>query len=334
MQDIAVIGAGSYGTCLAMLFGNAGHRVSLWARSAETAAELERTRINKAYLPNWPLPPTVSVTADLEAAIRGRRFVVAVTPSHGAREVLGRAAAWLDSDAIVINASKGLEDGTLATIDQIYREVFPERIAQRATYLSGPTFANEIAAGMPAAIVLAGYDPETTRLAQETLSSIRLRIYSSDDVRGVLIGGALKNVIAIAAGVSDGLALGSNARAALITRGLAEITRIGVAMGAQPATFAGLSGMGDLVLTCSGESSRNRRVGLALGQGKKMEEILGEMKMVAEGVKTTKVAHELAAKLGVPAPITDVMFEVVHLGAPARDTMIKLMQRALRTERD
>ncbi len=334
MQDIAVIGAGSYGTCLAMLFGNAGHRVSLWARSAETAAEIERTRINKAYLPNWPLPPTVSVTSDLEAAIRGRRFVVAVTPSHGAREVLGSAAAWLDSDAIVINASKGLEDGTLATIDQIYREIFPARIAQRATYLSGPTFANEIAAGMPAAIVLAGYDTETTRLAQETLSSIRLRIYSSDDVRGVLIGGALKNVIAIAAGVSDGLALGSNARAALITRGLAEITRIGVAMGAQPATFAGLSGMGDLVLTCSGESSRNRRVGLALGQGKKMEEILAEMKMVAEGVKTTKVAHELAAKLGVPSPITDVMFEVVHRGAPARDTMIKLMQRALRSERD
>lgn len=334
MQDIAVIGAGSYGTCLAMLFGNAGHRVSLWARSAETAAEIERTRINKAYLPNWPLPPTVSVTSDLEAAIRGRRFVVAVTPSHGAREVLGSAAAWLDPNTIVINASKGLEDGTLATIDQIYREIFPARIAQRATYLSGPTFANEIAAGMPAAIVLAGYDTETTRLAQETLSSIRLRIYSSDDVRGVLIGGALKNVIAIAAGVSDGLALGSNARAALITRGLAEITRIGVAMGAQPATFAGLSGMGDLVLTCSGESSRNRRVGLALGQGKKMEEILSEMKMVAEGVKTTKVAHELAAKLGVPSPITDVMFEVVHRGAPARDTMIKLMQRALRSERD
>ena len=334
MQDIAVIGAGSYGTCLAMLFGNAGHRVSLWARSPETAAELERTRINKAYLPNVPLPPTVSVTSDLETAVRGRRFVVAVTPSHGAREVLGAASAWFDPDVIVINASKGLEDGTLATIDQIYREIFPERIARRATYLSGPTFANEIAAGMPAAIVLAGYEPETTRLAQETLSSIRLRIYSSDDVPGVLIGGALKNVIAIAAGVSDGLGLGSNARAALITRGLAEITRIGVAMGAQPATFAGLSGMGDLVLTCSGEASRNRRVGLALGQGKKMADILAEMKMVAEGVKTTKVAHELAKKLAVPSPITDVMYEVVHQGAPARDTMIKLMQRALRSERD
>jgi glycerol-3-phosphate dehydrogenase (NAD(P)+) len=334
MQDIAVIGAGSYGTCLAMLFGNAGHRVSLWARSPDTAQEIERTRFNKSYLPNVPLPPTVSVTSDLQAAVRGRRFVVAVTPSHGAREVLGAASGWFDPDVIVINASKGLEDGTLATIDQIYREIFPARIAQRATYLSGPTFANEIAAGMPAAIVLAGSDRETTRLAQETLSSIRLRIYSSDDVAGVLIGGALKNVIAIAAGVSDGLGLGSNARAALITRGLAEITRIGVAMGAEAGTFAGLSGMGDLVLTCSGEASRNRRVGLALGQGKKMAEILAEMKMVAEGVKTTRVAHQLAAKLGVPAPITDVMCAIVHEDAPARDTMIKLMQRALRSERD
>ena len=334
MQDIAVIGAGSYGTCLAMLFGNAGHRVSLWARSPETAQELERTRFNKAYLPNVPLPPTVSVTSDLQAAVTGRRFVVAVTPSHGSREVLGTASQWFDPEVIVINASKGLEDGTLATIDQIYGEIFPERVAQRATYLSGPTFANEIAAGMPAAIVLAGRDAETTKLAQETLSSIRLRIYSTHDVAGVLIGGALKNVIAIAAGVSDGLSMGSNARAALITRGLAEITRVGVAMGADAATFAGLSGMGDLVLTCSGEASRNRRVGLALGQGKKMEEILGEMKMVAEGVKTTKVAHELAAKLGVPAPITDVMHAIVHKGYPARDTMIKLMQRALRSERD
>ena len=334
MQDIAVIGAGSYGTCLAMLFGNAGHRVSLWARSAETAEELERTRINKAYLPNVPLPPTVSVTSDLQAAVTGRRFVVAVTPPHGARQVLGEASQWFDPDVIVINASKGLEDGTLSTIDRIYREIFSARVADRATYLSGPTFANEIAAGMPAAIVLAGRDAETTRLAQETLSSIRLRIYSSDDVPGVLIGGALKNVIAIAAGVSDGLSMGSNARAALITRGLAEITRIGEAMGAEASTFAGLSGMGDLVLTCSGEASRNRRVGLALGQGKKMIDILAEMKMVAEGVKTTKVAHELAAKLGVPAPITDVMHAIVHKGLPARDTMIKLMQRALRSERD
>jgi len=334
MAEIAVIGAGSYGTCLAVLAGNAGHAVTLWARGADFAAELERTRINQPYLPNFALPATVKVTSDLEAAVRGKQFVLGVTPSHGIRDVLGRAAQWLDPDAIVINASKGLEDGTLDTIDRLYASIFPARIAARATFLSGPTFANEIAAGMPSAIVLAGRDPETTVHAQKVLSTDRFRIYTTDDVAGVLVGGAIKNVVAIAAGVSDGLGMGSNARAALITRGLAEITRIGVAMGAQPATFAGLSGMGDLVLTCSGDASRNRKVGMALGQGKTMAEILGEMRMVAEGVKTTKVAHELAAKLGVAAPITDVMYAVVHEGIPARSAIPQLMTRALRAERD
>jgi glycerol-3-phosphate dehydrogenase (NAD(P)+) len=334
MADIAVIGSGSYGTCLAILAGNAGHDVHLWCRGAELAAELEATRVNAPYLPNFTLPPAVKVTADLHTAVRGKQIVVGVTPSHGIRDVLGRAAGWLDPDAIVVNASKGLEDGSLDTIDQVYASIFPARIAARAAYLSGPTFANEIAAGMPSAIVLAGRDADTTTYAQKVLSNDRFRIYTTDDVVGVLVGGAIKNVIAIAAGVSDGLGMGSNARAALITRGLAEITRIGVAMGAQPATFAGLSGMGDLVLTCSGDASRNRKVGMALGQGRTMAEILGEMRMVAEGVKTTKVAHELAKKLGVPAPITDVMHSIVHAGAPARVAITQLMTRALRAERD
>jgi glycerol-3-phosphate dehydrogenase (NAD(P)+) len=333
VEEIAVIGAGSYGTCLAVLFGNAGHHVHLYCRGAAAAAELQASRVNTPYLPNFRLPDQVTVTADLPAALRGKRFVVGVTPSHGIRDVLGPVAGALDPDAIMINASKGLEDGTLATIDTIYREILPPRIAARATYLSGPTFANEIAAGQPSAIVLAGHDEETTTLAQHTLSSVRFRIYRTDDVRGVLIGGALKNVIAIAAGVSDGLGLGSNARAALITRGLAEITRMGVALGAQGQTFAGLSGIGDLVLTCSGDASRNRRVGMALGKGRGMAEILGEMRMVAEGVKTTKVAHQLAAKLGVEAPITAVMHAIIHEGAPAHEAM-SLMGRALRSERD
>jgi glycerol-3-phosphate dehydrogenase (NAD(P)+) len=334
MQEIAVIGAGSYGTCLAMLFGNAGHQVSLWCRSQTTANEIETSRENLAYLPGFRLPDNVRVTHDIASAVTGKQFVLGVTPSHGIREVLGSAAPYLHPDAIVINASKGLEGQTLATIDEVYRDIFPARIAARATYLSGPTFANEIAAGLPAAIVLAGHDAETTELAQRALSSIRFRIYSSQDVRGVLIAGALKNVIAIAAGVADGLAMGSNARVALITRGLAEITRIGVAMGADPHTFAGLSGMGDLVLTCSGDSSRNRRVGLALGQGKTMEAILSEMRMVAEGVKTTKVAYELAEKLGVDAPLTRAMNAVLYGGISAKDAMSALMQRALRPEKD
>ena len=240
----------------------------------------------------------------------------------------------MDPDAIVINASKGLEDGTLHSIDAVYREILPPRIAARATYLSGPTFASELAAGMPAAIVLAGRDPETCGLAQQALSHIRFRIYTTDDVLGVLIGGALKNVIAIAAGVSDGLGYGSNSRVALITRGLAEITRVGVALGAHPQTFAGLSGMGDLVLTCSGDASRNRRVGLALGAGKAMADILGEMNQVAEGVKTAKVAKQLAEKLGVSAPITDAMYAIMHAGVPVREAIHTLMARPIRSERD
>ena len=333
-EAIAVLGAGSYGTCLAVLFGNAGHRVSLYCRGQASAAAIELARENAAYLPGHKLPAAVQVTSDLAAAVHGKRFVLGVTPSHGTREVLGRAAAALDPDAIVINASKGLEDGTLASIDAVYRDVLPTRIAARATYLSGPTFASELAAGMPAAIVLAGHDRQTCAEAQQALSHLHFRIYTTDDVLGVLIGGALKNVIAIGAGVSDGLGFGSNSRVALITRGLAEITRFGVALGAHAQTFAGLSGMGDLVLTCSGDASRNRRVGLALGRGKSMTEILGEMTQVAEGVKTTKVAKELAGTLGIEAPITEAMYAIMHAGVPVREAIQALLTRPIRSERD
>ena len=332
--DVAVLGAGSYGTCLAILAASAGHRVTLWCRGAAAADELARTRDNTAYLPGHRLPDDIEVTSDLHRAVTGKPLVLGVTPSHAIADVFGRAAGWLDPDAVLVNASKGLEEGTLATIEQVYRRLLPARLADRATYLSGPTFAGEIAGGRPSAVVLAGRDPQTAAWVQRALSTERFRAYTTDDVTGVLVGGALKNVVAIAAGVSDGLGSGSNARAALITRGLAEITRVGQALGAQAATFAGLSGMGDLVLTCSGDSSRNRRVGLALGQGRTMAEILGEMRMVAEGVKTTKVAHELAARLGVSAPITDVMHAIVHEGAPAGEAMRRLMARSLRSERD
>jgi glycerol-3-phosphate dehydrogenase (NAD(P)+) len=333
-EDIAVIGAGSYGTCLAVLFGKAGHRVSLYCRGAEAAQAIETARENRAYLPGHALPPGVRVTSDLAEAVHGKRFVLGVTPSHGIRDVLGRAAAALDPDAIVINASKGLEDGTLHSIDAVYRDILPPRIAARATYLSGPTFAGELAAGMPAAIVLAGHDAQTCAAAQQALSLRHFRIYTTDDVLGVLIGGALKNVIAIMAGVSDGLGYGSNSRVALITRGLAEITRMGVALGARAQTFAGLSGMGDLVLTCSGDASRNRRVGLALGRGRSMSEILGEMTQVAEGVKTARVAKQLAGKLGVAAPITEAMYAIMHAGVPVPEAVHAMLNRPTRSERD
>jgi glycerol-3-phosphate dehydrogenase (NAD(P)+) len=333
-EDIAVIGAGSYGTCLAVLFGHHGHRVCLYNRNAETTRTIDAARENVAYLPGHKLPDSVTVSSDLEAAVRGKRFILGVTPSHGIRDTLGKAAQWMDPDAIVINASKGLEEGTLHTIDAVYRDILPERIAARATYLSGPTFASELAAGMPAAIVLAGRDAEATKAAQAALSALNFRIYATDDVPGVLLGGALKNVVAIGAGISDGFGFGSNTRIMLITRGLAEITRLGVLLGAHPQTFAGLSGMGDLVLTCSGDSSRNRRVGLALGQGKKMPEILAEMKQVAEGVKTTKVAKALAQKLGCDAPIIDAMHAIIHEGVPVRDVMTRMLSRPPKMERD
>lgn len=333
VEDIAVVGAGSYGTCLAMLFGKAGHRVSFWARKPEVAQQIAASR-ESPYLPGHLLPSSVTVTSDLEAAVKGKRFLIGVTPSHGIRDVFGRARDAMHPDAIVINASKGLDEATLTTIDHLYAELLPERIAKRATYLSGPTFANEIAKGDPAAIVLAGHDPESTRLAQDALGTLHFRIYTTEDVTGVLVGGALKNVIAIAAGVSDGLGFGSNARVALITRGLAEMTRIGLRLGAHAQTFAGLSGMGDLVLTCSGDASRNRRVGLALGQGRSMAEILGEMKMVAEGVKTTKVAYQLVQKLGCDAPIIETMHAALHEGVPMRDAITRLLSRIPKAERD
>ncbi|HEY4177076.1 MAG TPA: NAD(P)H-dependent glycerol-3-phosphate dehydrogenase [Kofleriaceae bacterium] len=332
--DVAVIGGGSYGTCLAIAFGKSGHNVCLYNRNPESTAKMQAERENTAYLPGHKFPDTVTVSSDLESSIRGKKFVLGVTPSHGIRDVFARAHDWMDPDAIVINASKGLEDGTLQTIDKVYADILPERIAKRATYLSGPTFASELAAGYPAAVVLAGRDAETTIAAQETLSDINLRIYSTDDVAGVLLGGALKNVIAIGAGISDGLGFGANTRIMLITRGLAEIIRIGVAMGAHAQTFAGLSGMGDLVLTCSGDSSRNRRVGLALGQGKKMPDILADMRQVAEGVKTTRVAKQLTEKMGIDAPITNAMYAIIHEGVPVRDAIAALLGRPARSERE
>lgn len=334
MTRIAVIGAGSYGTCLAILLGGKGHQVSFWCRSADLATRMSETRVNDVYLPDYRLPESVRVTTDLADAVRGAHIVVGVTPSHAIRDVFGAIAEHLGPDAICVNASKGIEEGSHARIDEIYREVLPPAIAARACYLSGPTFAIEVAAGKPSAIVIAGRDADATREAQEVFSTDRFRVYSSDDVVGVQIGGALKNVIAICAGMSDGLELGNNARAALITRGLAEIARIGTAQNADPMTFAGLSGLGDLVLTCTGALSRNRRVGLALAEGKTLEQITGEMRMVAEGVKTTRAAHQMAAALDVRAPLSDMVYRILYEGQPVRHAVTELMTRSLRDERD
>ena len=331
---IAVIGSGSYGTCLAILLGRKGHDVRLWCRSDELRGELAGRRENTVYLPGHQLPASVRVTGRLDEAVSGARIVLGVTPSHAVRDVLGQAAPHMAADVVVVNAAKGLEERSHLRMDQVYGEILPPEVAARATYLSGPTFAKEVAAGLPSVIVIAGRDQAATRLAQEAFSSDRFRVYSSDDVVGVQLGGALKNVIAICAGICDGLGLGHNARAALITRGLAEIARIGARQGANPLTFAGLSGLGDLVLTCTGDLSRNRKVGLELAAGKKIGDIIAEMRMVAEGVKTARAAHELAGSLGVRSPLSDTAHGILYEDRPVATAIGELMTRSLRDERD
>ena len=333
-MKIAVIGAGSYGTCLAKHLGDQDYDVTLWCRSEERAAEIEKSRENTTYLPGFILPDCIKVTSDMQTAVEGRDMVIGVTPSQSARDVFTRAAPFLKSDVLVVNASKGLEEDSFDRIDQVYADVLPADIADRAAFLSGPTFAKEVAAGMPSAMVVASKHPESTAAVQEVFHNPLFRVYSSDDVIGVQVGGALKNIIAICAGLSDGLGFGQNARAALITRGMAEISRMGVAMGADPLTFLGLSGMGDLVLTCAGDLSRNRRVGLALAEGKSLDTIVSEMQMIAEGVKTTRVAYEWSKKNGVDAPLTSFMYRVLYQGLDPRQGIADIMGRDQRPERD
>jgi glycerol-3-phosphate dehydrogenase (NAD(P)+) len=330
-MQIAVLGAGAFGTSIAKSLERK-HQVTLWARTGEGAEEIARTR-ESPHLRGHKLGDSVIVTHDLASAVRGKAMIVSVTPSHAIRGVLGEAAEWLDEQVILVNASKGLEEGTLATIDRIYDEVLPAPIAKRAAFLSGPTFAKELAAGLPAALVVASDSARSAATVQEELSTERLRLYTSDDVIGIELGGALKNVCAIGAGIADGLGYGHNTRAALITRGLSEITRLGARMGAHPLTFMGLAGLGDLVLTCTGDLSRNRTVGLELGRGKTLEQILSGMNSVAEGVKTARAGKDLADKLAVEMPITDAICAVLYEGKSPKDAVVELMTRDLKSER-
>src|SRR5438034_4200211 len=309
-MEIAVIGAGSWGTALAKVLADKGNAVTLWGRSPEHVAEIQETRVNAKYLPLAKLPEALTVTADLEAAVRDKAYVVNVVPSHTVRDVFLRAAKAMSPEAIVVSASKGIENESLATMDEVLKEILPGKIGARLAFLSGPSFAKEVGNGLPTAVVMASRDRRVAEEAATLFQGDRFRVYTSDDVPGVELGGALKNVMAIAAGVADGLGLGHNSRAALITRGLAEITRLAVRKAANPLTLAGLAGMGDLVLTCTGDQSRNRTVGIGLGRGQTLAQVLAGMSQVAEGVKTTKSAHDLAARLGVEMPITDAMYRV------------------------
>ena len=331
-MEIAVVGAGSWGTALAKTLADKGHQVTLWARKADHAAAIQAARENAQYLPGARLPDTLTATADLEAAVSGKPMVVAVVPSHTVREVLSRAAPGIQKDAVVVSASKGIEQSTLETMDEVLKEVLPGKLGTRLAFLSGPSFAKEVGGRLPTAVVIASLDHAAAQLAQEAFATDRFRVYTSHDVPGVEIGGALKNVMAIGAGIADGLGFGHNARSALITRGLAEISRLAVRKGANPLTLAGLAGVGDLVLTCTGDLSRNRTVGVELGKGRKLADVLAGMKQVAEGVKTTQSARDLGARLGVELPITDMVWSILYEDRPAAEAVVQLLGRPARHE--
>ena len=332
MKQIGVIGAGSWGTTLADLLASKGYPVTLWAYEADLVERMAASRENDLYLADAELSENLSFTNSLEEAVRDKELVLFVPPSQVLRSILEQVVALLDPETILVSASKGIENGTLKTMSELFQEFLPAEAASKVAYLSGPSFAREVVKRLPTAVAVASADPVVLNRVQQVFSTDYFRVYTNSDVFGVEVGGALKNVIALAAGVSDGLGFGHNTRAALITRGLAEIARIGVALGADALTFSGLAGMGDLVLTCTGDLSRNRTVGIALGQGRKLDAILNEMNMVAEGVKTTESAYELARKLGVESPIIDQMYGLLYKNKDARQAVAELMLRDLKQE--
>lgn len=330
----AVVGAGSFGTCLAMQLGRLGHDVHLWDHRPDRAAESQATRHSDQYLPGIKLPDTVTVGSDLGAALDGRQLVVAVVPSQCMRQVFTGIGDHIEDNAIVCSAAKGVENKTYKTMSEVLRDVLPARHHDRICALSGPSFAAEVARDLPTAVVVAGQDEIATHRVASAFHGSRFRVYHSDDLVGVEVGGALKNVMAIACGISDGMGLGLNARGAIITRGLAEISRIAVAKGANPMTMMGLAGMGDLVLTCTGDLSRNRRVGLALGQGKTLQQILEELGQVAEGVKTAQSAYNMASRMDVELPIAEQIYKIIYEEKPAGEAMNDLLARRRKAERD
>ena len=331
-QQVTVFGGGAWGTALAKLLADKGDRVSLWCRRADHASAINRARMNDKYLPGAPLPHTLTATDDLGAAMDGADMLVFVAPSHATREVARAAARYVREGVPIVSATKGIENESLMFVDEILEAELPAFARSHLAFLSGPSFAKELASELPTGVVIASKN-ETVRLdVMHRFHTGHLRTYGSDDVAGVECGGALKNVIAIAAGAADGLGFGYNTRAMLITRGLAEIARLATARGGNPLTLAGLAGMGDLVLTCTGELSRNRRVGVEMGQGRKLPDILRDLGHVAEGVKTAKSAFELAAKMGVDMPITRETYAVLYEDKPVREALRDLMQRELGPE--
>ena len=327
---VVVLGAGSWGTALALLLARHGRPVMLWGHDAAQIARMEHERCNSAYLPDIAFPPNLQVSASLAECVTSvSRFLIAV-PSHAFRAALSALRPLVSGDAVLAWATKGLEPGSGKLLGSVAAEVCDGKCS--LAVVSGPTFAREVALGMPTALTVASESDKTAEEVASWLRDERVRVYTSCDVAGVQLGGAIKNVMAIAAGISDGLGFGANARAALITRGLAELTRLGIAMGGQKETFMGLTGAGDLILTCTDNSSRNRRVGLALGQGRKLPEILAELGQEAEGVATARELYRLARQLKVEMPITEQVYRVLYEHLPPQSAVEALLRREPRQE--
>lgn len=331
-RAIGIIGAGGWGTALSKLLCEKGDEVTLWCHGEESYREIQDRGENCSYLPGILLPRSLKLTRSLKEAVSGKGLLFCAVPSHGVREVMMSAVSHVAPQATLVCGTKGIEEGSLMTMGEVLGEIFGAAKRERLAFLSGPTFALEVAQGLPSAITVAAFIEQVGKDIQETLSTQSLRVYTSKDVLGVQMGGVVKNVIAIAAGISDGLGLGYNARAALLTRGLAEMTRLAVKMGGDPLTLSGLPGLGDLILTCTGELSRNRRVGIQIAQGKKLEQILEETQMVAEGVRNTRSVYRLALRLGVEMPIVEQMYLVLYEGKKPLEAVRDLMQRSLKAE--
>ena len=328
----AVLGAGAWGTALACMLSSRGHSTVLWARRTEVARALRKDRENTTYLPAVPLPAALQVTADLGEAVAAAGLVLFAVPAQHLRTIAAQVAPSLRDAPLIVSAAKGLEVATGSRMTEVLAATLPAPCAWRLAALSGPTFAAEVSRGLPAAAVVAAPDAAVGAAVQQALSSPTFRLYVTTDLLGVELAGAVKNVVAIAAGLADGLALGASARASLITRGLAELSRLGRALGARPETFAGLAGMGDLILTCSSDLSRNRTVGLELGRGRGLPEILAGRRTVAEGVETARAVKAVAARLGVDTPICTQVHAILFEGRPPREALTLLMTRELKFE--
>jgi glycerol-3-phosphate dehydrogenase (NAD(P)+) len=332
LNRLAIIGAGSWGTALSIVLAPRFSSVRLWVYEQDLAGRMRAGRENDVYLPGFPIRSNVDVVTGFPEALDGAEIVLGVMPSHRARSVYERMAPLLDQSMLLVSATKGIETGSLLRMSEVIQQVLGKKLAPKIAVLSGPTFAKEVARGEPTALVVASAASDAAAAVQQAFSGASFRLYTNSDPVGVEIGGAVKNVVAIGAGVCHGLGLGSNAMAALITRGLAEITRLALAAGGEARTLAGLAGLGDLLLTCTGTLSRNRTVGLELAAGRKLDEITGSMQMVAEGIETTKAAVGLAKRHGIEMPIAEQMYAMLYEARPPKEAIRQLMERSLKGE--